>query len=80
MSHQMQNTFQTEKHILHALGEIASVAEEHTAGKEDVSATSEQMTDKRTFMYTGSLYKHGRFFIHITFTQPNIIPFTDNDL
>ena len=43
MALQMQNVLQSENRIRLALGEIASVAEEHTAGNEEVAAASEQM-------------------------------------
>lgn len=58
----MQNVLQTENRVHHALSEIASVAEEHTAENEKVSAAPEQMTDRRASMYTESLCTHGGFF------------------
>lgn len=47
----MQNVLQSENRIRHALGEIASVAEEHTAGNEEVAAASEQMIGTITSLH-----------------------------
>lgn len=51
MALQMQNVLQSENRIRHALGEIASVAEEHTAGNEEVAAASEQMIGTITSLH-----------------------------
>ncbi|MGS7809212.1 methyl-accepting chemotaxis protein [Clostridioides difficile] len=51
MARQMQNVLQSENRIRHALGEIASVAEEHTAGNEEVAAASEQMIGTVTALH-----------------------------
>ncbi|WP_214861652.1 methyl-accepting chemotaxis protein [Exiguobacterium sp. s161] len=51
MALQMENVLQSENRIRHALGEIASVAEEHTAGNEEVAAASEQMIGTITSLH-----------------------------
>lgn len=51
MARQMQNVLQSENRIRHALSEIASVAEEHTAGNEEVAAASEQMIGTVTALH-----------------------------
>lgn len=51
MTRQMQNVLQSENRIRHALGEIASVAEEHTAGNEEVAAASEKMIGTITSLH-----------------------------
>lgn len=51
MASQMQNVLQSENRIRQALGEIASVAEEHTAGNEEVAAASEQMIGTVTALH-----------------------------
>lgn len=51
MALQMQNVLLSENRIRHALGKIASVAEEHTAGNEEVAAASEQMIGTVTALH-----------------------------
>lgn len=51
MALQMQNVRQSENRIRHALGKIASVAEENTVGNEEVAAASEQMIGTITLLH-----------------------------